>query len=137
MPTAVGNVRKQPLSEIWESSGVFEDLRNPMYNGKCADCRYKEACGGCRARALSSSGDMMGEDPWCDYQPEEDETKKVDKPSGPLTWTPEAEKRLKKVPIFLRGMVKKGLERYAKEKGLTNITPDIMEEMRSRVGRKG
>ena len=134
MPGAVGNVRKQPLSEIWESSHVFESLRNPMYNGKCADCRYNEVCGGCRARALSATGDMMGEDPWCDYKPEEGEKEASLKETGPLVWDEAAEERLKKVPVFLRGMVKKGLERYAKEKGLTRITPEIMQEMRSRVG---
>jgi len=134
MPGAVGNIRRQPLHEIWESSGVFGELRNPQYNGKCADCRYNEACGGCRARALSSSGDMMGEDPWCDYQPDSDEAKEKIKKAGPIVWNPAAKERLGKVPVFLRGMVRKGLERYAKEKGLATITPEIMEEMRSRVG---
>ncbi len=135
MPGSVGNIRRQPLSEIWESSATFQSLRNPQYNGKCADCRYNEACGGCRARALSSSGDMLGEDPWCDYKPELDEKKEV-REMGPLVWEDAATARLKKVPVFLRGMVKKGLERYAKEKGLRVITPEIMEEMRSRVGGK-
>ncbi|MBE9502726.1 MAG: radical SAM protein [Proteobacteria bacterium] len=135
MPGAVGNIRKQSLSEIWESSDTFQSLRNPQYNGKCADCRYNEACGGCRARALSSSGDMLGEDPWCDYKPELDERAAL-KEMGPVIWEDAATKRLSKVPVFLRGMVKKGLERYAKEKGLRTITPEIMEEMRSRVGGK-
>ncbi len=136
MPGAVGNIRKQSLREIWESSGVFQALRNPMYNGKCADCKYSEVCGGCRARALSASGDMMGEDPWCDYKPELGERESRQREVGTLIWEEAAKERLKKVPVFLRGMVKKGLERYAKEKGLARITPEIMEEMRSRVGGK-
>lgn len=136
MPTVVGNLRKRPLREIWESSAVFQSLRSPQYNGKCADCKYSEVCGGCRAKALASSGDMMGEDPWCEYKPEADEKKDRSKNTGVITWEPGAEERLKKVPVFLRGMVKKGLERYAREKGLDSITPEIMEDMRSRVGGK-
>jgi len=32
-------------------------------------------------------------------------------------------------------MVKKGVERYTREKGLKEITPDIMAELRKRAGR--
>ncbi|MEK7851645.1 MAG: SPASM domain-containing protein, partial [Deltaproteobacteria bacterium] len=140
MPTVVGNVRKQSLAEIWGSSPVFDKLRNPVYNGRCADCEFSDVCGGCRARALAASGDLMGEDPWCEHKP----TPPLSPPYqggvagkkvvAEIVWDDEAIERLGKVPFFLRSMVKKGLERYAKAKGLTRITPDIMEEMRKKVG---
>lgn len=132
MPTVTGNVRKQSLAEIWESSPVFHKLRNPSYNGRCADCEFSDVCGGCRARALAASGDLMGEDPWCEYKPEEG--KKIRKGRGAeILWDDVASERLEAVPVFLRSMVRKGLERYARTKGLARITPEIMEEMRKKV----
>lgn len=133
MPTVVGNIRKQSLADIWEKSSVFDKLRNPSYNGRCADCEFSDVCGGCRARALAASGDLMGEDPWCEYKP--DEAKKTEKKrKGEVVWDDAASERLKSVPVFLRSMVKKGLDRYARTKGLSKITPEIMEEMRKKVG---
>jgi MoaA/NifB/PqqE/SkfB family radical SAM enzyme len=37
--------------------------------GKCGRCDYTDVCRGCRKRALFSSGDWMGEDPACTYDP--------------------------------------------------------------------
>lgn len=135
MPTVAGNVRKQSLSDIWQYSGVFHMLRNPSYNGRCADCEFSDVCGGCRARALVATGDLMGEDPWCEYKPEAG--KKIRKGVVEVVWEDGASERLKNVPVFLRSMVKKGIEQYAKTKGLSRITPDIMEEMRKRVSSGG
>lgn len=135
MPTVVGNIRKQGLADIWNNSSVFHKLRNPSYNGRCADCEFSDVCGGCRARALAASGDLMGEDPWCEHKPEEGKSAK--KSSGEIIWEDAAAERLKAVPIFLRSMVKKGIERYAKTKGLAKITPEMMEDMRKKVSGGG
>jgi len=139
MPTVAGNVRKKDLRDIWQNSGVFHMLRNPSYVGRCADCEFSDVCGGCRARALASSGDLMGEDPWCEHKPDTTRgqgsgvrNKKTD-----IIWDEEASERLKNVPVFLRSMVKKGIEQYARTKGLSSITPEMMEEMRKRVSGGG
>ncbi len=139
MPTKVGSLKETSLSHIWTTSPVFQSLRNPKYEGKCRDCNYSEVCGGCRARALSATSNLMGEDPWCEYKPEgkrvrESESQRV-KVTEEIIWTNEASERLGKVPSFLRTMVKKGVERYAKEKGFREITPEIMAELRKRAGR--
>ena len=143
MPAKVGNLMEASLSQILTTSPVFQSLRNPNYEGRCRDCDYKEACGGCRARALAATSNLMGEDPWCEYEP-------VNPPIPPLEkggkggfsqkieeilWTKEAQERLSKVPAFLMGMVKKGVERYAREKRLKEITPEIMAELRKRAGK--
>ncbi|HLF85691.1 MAG TPA: PCP reductase family protein [Nitrospiria bacterium] len=52
---------------------------------------------------------------------------------GPF-WTEEAEKRLLNVPSFVRTMARKGIEDYAKQKGLRNIDGKIMDEYREKVG---
>jgi len=65
-----GNVRQQPLEEIWHNSKVLRSLRNfEEYKGKCAVCEYRRVCGGCRARAFESSGDYLEEEPLCTYVP--------------------------------------------------------------------
>jgi AdoMet-dependent heme synthase len=136
MPEAVGDLKKQSLKEIWEQDAVMQSLRKPEYHGKCQICSYQEACGGCRARALSASGDMMGEDPWCEYIPPPiPENPLAPKTDNKPVWDDAARERLAKVPIFLRSMVKSGVERYARKKGLSIITPNLMQEMRSYVGK--
>ncbi|HWP38613.1 MAG TPA: hypothetical protein VNL18_13770, partial [Gemmatimonadales bacterium] len=45
-------------------------LRNPDgFTGKCGDCEFRWACGGSRARAFAMTGDMLGSDPFCSYDP--------------------------------------------------------------------
>jgi len=38
--------------------------------GKCGACEYRKVCGGCRARAFSETGNIMGEEPYCVYEPQ-------------------------------------------------------------------
>ena len=65
-----GNVKRQRLKDIWESSPVFLQLRDfSAYRGRCGRCEYLRVCGGCRARAFEQSGDLMAEEPLCIYQP--------------------------------------------------------------------
>lgn len=51
-----------------------------------------------------------------------------------LVWTKEDEKRLENVPGFVMPMAKMGVERYAMEKGYTEITPKVMDKARERMG---
>lgn len=67
----LGNVRTTPLSEIWRTSPVLDDLRHPeRLKGKCGACEYANACGGCRARALARTGDYLSEEPFCAHVPD-------------------------------------------------------------------
>ncbi|HEX3019293.1 MAG TPA: radical SAM protein [Chitinispirillaceae bacterium] len=55
---------------IWENSPLFREIRAvDDYHGKCGYCEYKNACGGCRARAFAINGDYLGEETQCLYQP--------------------------------------------------------------------
>lgn len=70
LPIPAGNIRQKKLKEIYQQSPLFLQLRNPsLLKGKCGYCEYKMVCGGCRARALSSSGDYLQEEPYCEYVP--------------------------------------------------------------------
>ena len=56
---------------------------------------------------------------------------------GPVRWSVEAVERLNHVPTFVRGMVKKIYNEYAKEHGLAEMTPDLMDRARSDLGLEG
>jgi radical SAM protein with 4Fe4S-binding SPASM domain len=62
----IGNVRERSLKQIWLHSQTWEILndRDRRYGG-CAACKYKQYCGGCRARSDAYYGDLMGPDPGC------------------------------------------------------------------------
>ena len=54
-----------------------------------------------------------------------------------VTWSPESHERLERVPKFVRGMVKKIYSDYATEKGISEITPAVMDTARSELGLEG
>jgi heme b synthase len=65
-----GNLRDAPFPDIWENAPLFQQLRAvDDYRGKCHHCRYRKVCGGCRARAYALTGDVLGDDPICPYEP--------------------------------------------------------------------
>jgi len=70
LPVEAGNIRRQPFQTIWQESELFGELRNPeLLGGKCGVCEFKLVCSGCRARALGMTGDYLGEEPFCTYEP--------------------------------------------------------------------
>ncbi|MGA1846593.1 radical SAM protein [Deferribacter abyssi] len=70
-PISAGNIFEKSFKEIWDTSKLFNDIRDfKSYEGKCGKCKYLGVCGGCRARAYAVTGDYMEEEPFCDYIPE-------------------------------------------------------------------
>ncbi len=59
-----GNVTAMSLREILNSK-VFVELKNREVKGRCAVCKFKNLCGGCRVRAYLHTGDYLAEDPLC------------------------------------------------------------------------
>ncbi|HVH67306.1 MAG TPA: PCP reductase family protein [Gemmatimonadales bacterium] len=53
------------------------------------------------------------------------------------TWSPDAQDRLARVPGFVRGMVKRIYADYAKQRGIAEITPAMMDTARSELGLEG
>jgi hypothetical protein len=56
---------------------------------------------------------------------------------GAVRWTPDATDRLSRVPSFVRGMVKRIYADWAAERGIAEITPEIMDTARSDLGLEG
>ncbi|HEY1732478.1 MAG TPA: TIGR04053 family radical SAM/SPASM domain-containing protein [Terriglobales bacterium] len=72
LPVSGGNVRKQPLSEIYRNSPLFRSLRDSRnLGGKCGHCEFREICGGSRARSYAVTGDMFAEEPCCVHEPKQ------------------------------------------------------------------
>ena len=65
-----GNVRRQDVIEIYQRAPLFLQLRDvDSFSGRCGRCEYRWPCGGSRARAFCATGDPLGEDPLCVYEP--------------------------------------------------------------------
>ena len=67
LPLRLGNMREQPLSEIYRGNQLLRDIRAARFTGRCGECGYSDLCGGSRARAFADSGDPLGEDPACPF----------------------------------------------------------------------
>ncbi len=132
MTVVAGNVRQQRFTDIWNTSPVFEELRDvSKLKGRCGRCEFNELCGGCRCRAHAAFGDYMQEDPACTYQP-------TGRPlsTDAIVWDDEARARLERIPIaFVREKVKQGLEAYAHRKMMRVITSEVMKAALSSEGR--
>lgn len=61
-----GDIREKGFCAAWEGSETLHLLRDDSkLRGRCGACEYKEVCGGCRARAYETLGDLSEEDPIC------------------------------------------------------------------------
>ena len=57
--------------------------------------------------------------------------------TGPaMTWSPEAEQRLKEIPFFVRPAVRRRIESLAREAGLATIDEAFYEQAKARFGEK-
>ncbi|MGW8178330.1 MAG: TIGR04053 family radical SAM/SPASM domain-containing protein [bacterium] len=70
LPVPCGNIRETSLSEVYRTHPVFVELRDlNRLKGKCGICRYRDICGGSRARAFAMTGDYLAAEPFCAYEP--------------------------------------------------------------------
>jgi hypothetical protein len=52
---------------------------------------------------------------------------------GELPWSAEAQARIQRIPSFVRGVVVKRIEDYARREGHTEVTADLMREVRRKM----
>jgi AdoMet-dependent heme synthase len=137
-PVVAGDLRTQSFADVWRGSPLLRRLREGEVGGKCGRCEYRRICGGCRARAYAESGDLLGPDLSCAYEP--NGQKAVVQPQRSVTygspvapqleWSAEALERIGRVPGFVRGVVTARVEAFARERGYHRITPEVMAEVR-------
>lgn len=86
LPVKAGDLRTQSFAEIWETSPVFQLLRDTSnLKGKCGVCEFRTLCLGCRARAYAATGDFLDQEPFCLYQP-----RTAPRPTAPSPVAPQA-----------------------------------------------
>lgn len=138
MPAVAGDLRRESFAGIWHGSELLARLRRRELHGRCGRCEYRLVCGGCRARALATTGDVLAEDPACVYEPPPGRAL-VERPAvayggaapgTALSWSPAARERLSQIPSFVRGVVTKRIEDFARARGLSTVTPELLSEIR-------
>ncbi len=142
LPVYGGNLRRQSLAAIWHESELFRRLRQRhALADRCGVCEFRLLCGGCRARAYGVTGDVMGPDPWCEYEPGARGGQWITPDGavayglaveGELTWTPEAQRLLEVIPSFVRGRVRHSVEAYARQHALSLVTIEVMQQARKK-----
>lgn len=145
LPTVAGNLRRKSFQEIWATSGVLKQFRRPglVLQGRCGECAYSQGpepiCVGCRARAFAVRRDALGADPWCPFEPAieiaSSDPGTSDLSERSVVWTDTAQERLNRIPVFLRGRIKKFAETQAVERGLAQVTTELLSDLRARSGR--
>jgi radical SAM protein with 4Fe4S-binding SPASM domain len=138
LPEVAGDLRVQSFGDIWRSAPLFRSLREGTLGGKCGRCEYQKLCGGCRARAFALDGDVLAADPSCVYEPVPgaaviERVRDVtygEEFQPALVWADEARARLERIPSFVRGVVAKRIEDWARERGLQVVTPELLTEIR-------
>ena len=155
LPVFAGTLRSSSLADLWTSSGLFADIRRrSSLGGRCGECEMNGHCGGCRARAYGMTGDLMAEDPLCTHTPgkfagspllvvQSDAAVSGAQGASPIHYGPEspttiawddaAAARMKKIPVFVRGMVVKAVEDSCRRNGIGRVTAEELEKIRARM----
>ncbi|MGH7326245.1 MAG: hypothetical protein ACREJ9_16585 [Candidatus Rokuibacteriota bacterium] len=113
-------------------AGPFEHLRGALANPR-ADV-FQEATAD-RAPGVSDLGaddPTPGQSSGCPFTAMVN-GEGVATPAG-VTWLPEAEARLARVPEFIRPMARRAIERFAEGKGYATISDAVMDEARGVFG---
>jgi len=129
-----GSIRERGFLDIWNNAADFQRLRAPKLGGKCGVCEYRQLCGGCRARPVALGDDLMDADPICAYTPGTGPTvvPLSSLENRHVRWSTEADRRLSRIPAFVRKLVKKRAEAYVAELGEELVTPDHLSTLSAR-----
>jgi AdoMet-dependent heme synthase len=139
LPEEAGDLRTQSFADVWYGSPLLRALREREPGGKCGSCEYRRVCGGCRARAYARTGDALGPDDSCAYEPD-GSVPVIDAPAAirygsavdaTLEWDDDARARMNRVPSFVRGVVMARVEAYARARGANRVTAELLAEVRS------
>jgi len=125
MENSAGSLKEKSFAAIWNDAPVLKALRAPKLEGRCGACEFQQLCGGCRARPLALTGNMMGEDTLCTYEPQGGAVIMPLKPdSVVMKWTADADAHLARIPGFVRRMVRLRAEDYVRGEGRNEVTKE-------------
>jgi AdoMet-dependent heme synthase len=145
LPQFGGNLKRESLKNIWHESDLFTQVRTRTgLGGRCGSCEFAGKCGGCRARAYGMTGDLMAEDPLCDFVPGKFDAKNISFATGAeygldttssqtIDWDDDASARMKTIPLFVRGMVRRAVESHCRKQGIERVTVATLAAIRERM----
>lgn len=62
----LGNILSDDFNELWQHHELLNKFRDKdILKGHCGECKSRNICGGCRARAYNYFGDVLAPDPGC------------------------------------------------------------------------
>jgi len=65
LPFKLGNLKQENFEDVWfkNNNQVLKELRDKtLLKGNCGICKYRDVCGGCRARAFWETGNYLESD---------------------------------------------------------------------------
>lgn len=75
LPLPAGHVRVDSAVDTYRTAPLFRALRDPArLGGHCGACRWRDVCGGSRARAFALTGDPHAGEPTCAHRPDLERT---------------------------------------------------------------
>jgi len=123
MDNSAGSLLERSFGEIWHDALLLQNLRASKLEGRCGACEYQLLCGGCRARPLAETGNMLGEDSLCTYQPQGGAVITPILPEvDAMSWSEGASEHLARVPGFVRRMVRRRAEDHVRSEGRMEVT---------------
>jgi hypothetical protein len=105
-----------------------------MASGAAGDQTAARAAGAAPPADSAAGSDPDGEGSGCPFSGMVNEMAAAEPGSDGLTWTVAAEKRLQNIPSFVRTMARKGIDKYAREKGLTQVDDTLLDEAKEFFG---
>ena len=121
MPLSAGNVRENSFVDLWEKSDIFDSFRYPQLKGKCGDCEYIGYLRRLPRAPLCGSWRLAGRRPVVPLHAQgrrEDQGRVQCRGSVHRAMGRRGVDTVEPHSLFLRAMVKKGVEQHAQENGI-------------------
>jgi light-independent protochlorophyllide reductase subunit B len=121
---------EEHLLAMFREDFEFHDDAGPSHHGGHAQPRAAEA-GGPAPQTPRDISETEKAVPVADL----DGTGAAETGSDVMVWLSDAERELKKIPFFVRGKARRNTEKFAAEKGVTEISVDTLYEAKAHYAR--
>src|SRR5262245_59341678 len=115
-----------------EAPAPFAAVRAGLAHPREAGFVVEAPGAGAEAPGAASAGAPAAEGPGCPFAAMIGGTS-GDAPAM-VTWTVDAAGRLERIPAFIRPMARQAIERFARERGYSTVTDEVMDQAREFMG---
>jgi light-independent protochlorophyllide reductase subunit B len=118
---------EEHLLAMFREDFEFHDEAGPSHHGGHA--RRAETAG------LAPAAEVAPEERISGKMKDEGCTEEAGTGSDVMVWLADAERELKKIPFFVRGKARRNTEKYAAERGVSEISVDTLYEAKAHFAR--